>query len=154
MNRCVFSGRVTGQPRISRMKNESNTRVARYTLAVQRYWNLKKNVEVQQNENPKTEGQKGDVDYIRCVAFGKNAEFVEKYLFRGIKIGVEGKLRTGRYRHKDSGEWIYTTELVVDRHEFAEAKEKNDAMRKALAFEDDDSSVVDITYPEDFEDFD
>ena len=70
-----------------------------------------------------------------------------------IKIDVEGKLRTGRYKDKKSGEWIYTTELVIDRHEFAEAKEKNDAMRKALAFEDDDSSVVDITYPEDFEDF-
>lgn len=152
MNRCIFTGRITRTPRISRMKNENNTRVARYTLAVQRYWNLKRNVEVEQNENPKGEEQRKDVDYVRCVAFGKNAEFVEKYLFRGIKIDVEGKLRTGRYKDKTSGEWIYTTELVIDRHEFAESKEKNDAMRKAL-IDDEEDSLPDITYPEDFEDF-
>lgn len=82
--------------------------VARYSLAVDRDY--------------KNEDGTKTADFISCVAFGKRGEFAEKYLAKGMKIIVEGRLQTGSYTHKD-GQKVYTTDVVVERHEFCEKKE-------------------------------
>lgn len=87
--------------------------VARYKLAVDRKF--------------KQEGEQS-ADFIPCVAFGKNGEFVERYLHKGMKIAIEGHLKTGSYTNKD-GDTVYTMDVVVDSHEFCESKKSggNDA---------------------------
>lgn len=60
-------------------------------------------------------------DFISCVAFGKNGEFAEKYLHKGIKIAIVGRIQTGSYTNKD-GQRVYTTDVVVENQEFAESK--------------------------------
>ena len=99
-------GRLTRDPDI-RYSGQDNTKaVARYTLAVDRRF--------------KKDGE-DSADFISCVAFGKAAEFAENYLRKGIKILVEGAIRTGSYTNKD-GQKVYTTDVVVENSEFAESK--------------------------------
>lgn len=88
------------------LQGENATAVARYTLAVDRRF--------------KREGE-ATADFINCVAFGRNAEFAEKYLAQGVKILVCGHIQTGNYINKD-GVKVYTTDVVVDEQEFAESK--------------------------------
>lgn len=99
MNKVFLIGRLTADPDI-RYSGEMS--IARYTIAVDR---------------PK----KGEADFIRCVAFDKGATFAEKYLSKGTKICVEGRIQTGSYTAKD-GQKVYTTEVVVSQHEFVERK--------------------------------
>lgn len=80
--------------------------IARYGLAVNRKF--------------KRDGEP-DADFINCVAFGRNGEFAEKYLRKGIKIIVEGRIQTGSYTNRD-GAKVYTTDIVVENQEFAESK--------------------------------
>lgn len=68
----------------------------------------------------KQDGQP-DCDFINCVAFGKNAEFIEKYCRQGTKLLIEGRWQTGSYTNKD-GQKVYTNDCVVDSQEFAESK--------------------------------
>ena len=84
--------------------------VARYTLAVDRRFS-------RSNEN----GNDQTADFISCVAFGRSAEFAEKYLHQGIKIAVTGRIQTGSYTNRD-GQKVYTTDVVVEDQEFAESK--------------------------------
>lgn len=88
------------------MRRNGDTVIARYTLAVDRRF--------------KREGDP-TADFINCVAFGKNAEFAEKYLWKGIKIGVTGHIQTGSYTNQQ-GNKVYTTDVVVEEQEFAESK--------------------------------
>ena len=83
--------------------------VARYTLAVNRRY--------------KRDGEQ-EADFISCVTFGKSAEFAQKYLRKGIRIVVSGRISTGNYKDKD-GKTIYTTDVIVEEHEFAQNKESN-----------------------------
>lgn len=107
MNRVILIGRLTKEPKITYATNGDNkTCVARYTLAVERAY--------------KKEGS-DSADFINCVAFGKNGEFAQKYLDKGVKICVEGRIQTGSYEDK-SGTKRYTTDIVVERHEFCEKK--------------------------------
>ena len=62
-----------------------------------------------------------DCDFINCVAFGKNGEFAEKYLRKGTKIALTGRIQTGSYTNKD-GIKVYTTDIVVEEHEFCESR--------------------------------
>lgn len=103
MNKVILIGRLTADPET--MTAQSGTVIARYRLAVDRQF--------------KKDGQP-TADFISCVAFGKNAEFAGKYLQKGTKIAVEGKIQTGSYE-KD-GVKHYTTDIVVDHHEFCESK--------------------------------
>lgn len=80
--------------------------IARYTLAV--------------NRRTSRDGEQ-NADFINCVTFGKNAEFAEKYLRQGMKIAVVGKIQTGSYTNRD-GQRVYTTEVVVEEHDFVESK--------------------------------
>lgn len=81
--------------------------IARYTLAVDR--------RTKQNNNEQT------ADFISCAAFGKGAEFAEKYLHQGIKVLVTGRIQTGSYTSRD-GHKVYTTDVLVDEQEFCESK--------------------------------
>ena len=104
MNNVVLIGRLTADPEVNEYgKGKNAGTVAKYTLAVDR--------------------DKDNTDFIRCVAFGSGAEFVDKYLSKGMKIAVNGEIRTGSYENKN-GDKVYTTEVFVKSHEFCEKKEK------------------------------
>ena len=102
-------GRLTKDPEIRYSQGASSTCVARYTLAVDRKF--------------KQEGQP-TADFINCIAFGKLGEFAEKYLHKGVKIAVTGRIQTGSYKNKD-GNTVYTTDVVVDEQEFCESKSQS-----------------------------
>lgn len=102
MNKCTLTGRLTKDPALYRTENSI---MARYTLAVDA---LKRDGETRTN-------------FISCVTFNKSAEFAEKYLHKGMKIGVVGHIQTGSYKNKE-GVTIYTTDVVVEEHEFLESK--------------------------------
>ena len=99
MNRVILMGRLTRDPEIRYSQGESATAVARYTLAVDRRFNRN--------------GDENNADFIGCVAFGKQAEFAERYLHKGIKMLVTGRIQTGSYTNKD-GVRVYTTDVVVE----------------------------------------
>lgn len=116
MNKVVLMGRLTKDPVVSyyAQKNEAGAQsaVARYTLAVDRRYSKAGN-------NGGSDQQ--TADFISCVAFGKTGEFAEKFLHKGTKIVVTGRIQTGSYTNKD-GQKVYTTDVVVEEHEFAESK--------------------------------
>ena len=109
MNKVILMGRVVRDAEIRYSQGASSTCIARYTLAVDRKF--------------KQEGQP-TADFIKCIAFGKLGEFAEKYLHKGIKIAVTGRIQTGSYKNKD-GNTVYTTDVVVEEQEFCESKSSN-----------------------------
>ena len=107
MNRVILMGRLTRDPDVRYSQGDNAMAIARYTLAVDR----------RQSRN--NDGQ--NADFISCVAFGRSAEFAEKYLHQGTKILVSGRIQTGSYTNRD-GQKVYTTDVVVEDQEFAESK--------------------------------
>ena len=106
MNNVILSGRLTRDPEVRHSQNGNEEKVvARYTLAVDRVYS-KENLQA---------------DFINCVEFGKLAEFAEKYFYKGIKLIVRGRIQTGSYTNRD-GVKVYTTDIIVESHEFAESK--------------------------------
>lgn len=105
MNQTALIGRLIGDPDI---KGADKSMVARYTLAVDRRY--------------KRDGDP-DADFIRCVTFGKGAEFAQRFLKKGTKVGVTGRIQTGSYTDKD-GRKVYTTDVIVEQHEFCESKKE------------------------------
>ena len=118
MNRVILLGRLTKDPEIKDLGG--NDRMAKYTLAVKRPFRS-----AEQN-----------VDYISCVCFGKPALNAEKYLKKGMLILIEGWIRTGRYKGKD-GNTVFTTEVQVDRAEFAESKKEAEKRMREEASEEE-----------------
>ena len=112
MNKVILMGRLTRDPEVRYSQGENATAVARYTLAVDRRFS--------RNNDDQT------ADFINCVAFGRAGEFAEKYLHKGTKIAVTGRIQTGSYTNKD-GVRVYTTDVVVEDHEFAESKNASTA---------------------------
>lgn len=108
MNKVLMMGRLTADPDI-RYTNDG-TAIARYNLAVDRRY--------------KKDGEQS-ADFISCVVFGKGGEFAEKYLKKGTKICVEGRIQTGSYTNRE-GKKVYTTDIVVEAQEFAESKGKGE----------------------------
>ena len=106
MNKVILMGRLTRDPEVRYGAGENSTAVARYTIAVDRRF--------------KRDGEQS-ADFIGCVAFGRNAEFAEKYLRQGTKIVLTGRIQTGSYTNRD-GQKVYTTDIVVEEQEFAESK--------------------------------
>lgn len=106
MNKVILIGRLVREPEVRYTQGDSALAIARYTLAADRRF--------------KRPGE-ADADFISCVTFGKAAEFAQKYLKQGSKIAVTGRLQTGSYTNKD-GHKIYTTDVVVEEHEFVESK--------------------------------
>ena len=111
MNKVILMGRLTRDPEIRYSQGERSTAVARYSLAVNRTF--------------KRDGDP-DADFINCVAFGRQAEFAEKYFHKGIRIVITGRIQTGSYTNKD-GVRVYTTDIVVEEQEFAESKASSDS---------------------------
>ena len=109
MNKVILMGRLTRDPEVRYSAGESATAVARYTLAVDRRFARR--------------GEEGGqtADFIGCVAFGRSAEFAERYLHQGTKVVVTGRIQTGSYTNRD-GQKVYTTDVVVEDQEFAESK--------------------------------
>ncbi len=107
MNNVTLTGRLTRKTEVRYGGQDNSTAIARFTLAVDRAV-----------AKGKTEGT---ADFVSIVAFNKRAEFAEKYLRKGSKIAIEGRLQTGSYTTKD-GAKIYTTDVIVDNCEFAGAK--------------------------------
>ncbi len=108
MNKAILMGRLTRDPEVRYTQGATPLAIARYTLAVDRRFS-------KNNQDGQT------ADFINCVAFGKAGEFAEKYLRKGTKIAVTGRIQTGSYTNKE-GQKVYTTEVVVEDQEFAESK--------------------------------
>lgn len=106
MNKVVLMGRLTRDPEVRYSNGENAIAVARFSLAVDRRFSR--------------DGER-ETDYISCVAFGRNAEFFEKYVHKGMRMTVCGRIQTGSYTNKD-GNKVYTTDVVIEEQEFAESK--------------------------------
>ena len=107
MNKVILMGRLTKDPEVRYSQGEGAMAIARYSLAVDRRFN-------RNNDDNNT-------DFINIVAFGKAGEFAEKYLHKGTKVLVTGRIQTGSYTNKE-GQKVYTTDVVVEEQEFAESK--------------------------------
>ena len=102
MNKVILMGRLTRDPEIRYSNGENALAIARFTLAVDRRFNRREDQ---------------TADFITCKAFGKQAEFAERFLRQGIKIAGCGRIETGSYTNRD-GQKIYTTEVIFDEIEF------------------------------------
>ena len=111
MNKVILLGRLTRDPDVRWSQGEQPTAIARYTLAVDRRFHR--------------DGEQS-ADFVSCVAFGRNGEFAEKYLRQGTKIAIVGRIQTGSYTNRD-GQKVYTTDVVVEEHEFAESKNSSES---------------------------
>ena len=106
MNKVILVGRLTRDPEIRYSQGEDSMAVGRYTIAI--------------NRRVKPD-QEQTADFLRCIVFGRSAEFAEKYFRQGMRIAVSGRIQTGSYTNKE-GVRVYTTEVVVEEQEFAESK--------------------------------
>lgn len=109
MNKVVLVGRLVRDPEVKYSQGDNATAVVRYTLAVDRRF---------KRDNEPT------ADFITCVAFGRTAEFAEKYFRQGMRVAISGRIQTGSYTNKD-GVKVYTTEVLIEEHEFAQSKSEN-----------------------------
>ena len=107
MNKIMLMGRLTRDPETRYSQGESQFAIARFSLAVDRRF--------------RKEGDEQTADFINCVAFGRTAEFMERFGRKGTKFVAEGRIQTGSYTNKD-GQRVYTTDVVVESVEFAESK--------------------------------
>ena len=118
-NKFFGIGRLTKDPDVRYTQGEKSMAIARYTLAIDRKF--------------KKEGEQS-ADFISCVAFGKNGEFAEKFLHKGTKIAIFGRVQTGSYTNKD-GQKVYTTDVIVEEHEFCEKKGEGESQNTSKADE-------------------
>ena len=109
MNKVILMGRLTRDPDVRYTQAADPMAIARYTIAVDRRFQRR------------DAGDDQTADFISCVAFGRQGEFAEKYLKKGTKIALTGRIQTGSYTNKD-GNKVYTTDVVVEEQEFAESK--------------------------------
>lgn len=119
MNVCVLIGRLTRDPEVRWSQGQESMCIAKFTLAVDR--------------KKKDSG----ADFIPCTAFGKTAEFVEKYVKKGTKVVVQGRWQTGSYDNKE-GQKVYTNDCIVESIEFAESKKTDDQTQNAPKTPTDD----------------
>ncbi len=125
MNKVILIGRLTKDVET---RYSGEMAISRYSLAVDRKY--------------KKEGEQ-TADFINCVAFGKSGEFAEKYLKKGMKIAVTGRIQTGSYTDKD-GKKVYTTDIVVEEHEFCESKGSGTSVNEVPTFKPDANGFVSI----------
>ena len=128
MNKVILMGRLTRDPEVRYTQGDNAMAIARYSLAVDRRF--------------KRDGEP-DADFINCVAFGKAGEFAEKYLKKGTKIAVVGRIQTGSYTNKD-GQKVYTTDVVVEEQEFAESKNSGSSDNNQSAPENKNTDFMNI----------
>lgn len=106
MNKIILCGRLTKDPEVRYSQGANATAVARLSLAVNRKW--------------KREGEP-EADFFNCTAFGKQAEFIEKYLKKGYKVLISGRVQNDNYTNKD-GQKVYAVNIMIEEIEFAESK--------------------------------
>ena len=111
MNKVILMGRLTRDAEIRYSQGESSTAIARFSLAVDRRF--------------RRDNDEQSADFINCVAFGKTAEFLERFGRKGTKFVLEGRIQTGSYTNKD-GIKVYTTDVIVEQVEFAESKNSSE----------------------------
>ena len=128
MNKVILMGRLTRDPEVRYTQGDNAMAIARYSLAVDRRF--------------KRDGEP-DADFINCVAFGKSGEFAEKYLKKGTKIAVVGRIQTGSYTNKE-GQKVYTTDVVVEEQEFAESKSNSSQQGNSAPEQTGSDSFMDI----------
>ena len=116
MNKWCGAGRMTKDTEIKETSN--NSKLCQFTIAVDRKFKDK-------------EGNR-QADFINCLAWGKNAEFIGKYFKKGSKIAVVGSIQTRTYADKD-GKTVYVTEVVVDEAEFIESISNGEAKTETKA---------------------
>lgn len=109
MNKVVLIGRLVRDAEVRYSQGENSTAIASFTMAVDRTF--------------KRQGEP-TADFINCKAFGKNADFFEKYGQKGVKFAITGHIQTGSYTNKD-GNKVYTTDVIIDTQEFCESKASN-----------------------------
>ena len=107
MNQGVLMGRLTKDPEL---RSTGELSITRYTLAVDRRF------------------RSGEADFIPCVAFGKAADFADKYFRKGMRVAISGRIQTGSYEGKNGK--VYTTEVIVEDQEFAQNKEEKEERPK------------------------
>ena len=116
MNKVILMGRLTRDPEVRYSQGGANsTAVARYSLAVDRRF--------------KRDGEP-DADFFNCTCFGRQAEFAEKYLRKGTKILVTGRIQNDNYTNRE-GQMVYSVQIMVDEQEFAESKNASGASENA-----------------------
>lgn len=113
VNTVILIGRLTRDPEVRYSQGSESMAIARYTLAMDRSY--------------RREGE-NNTDFIGCVAFGRNAEFAEKYFRKGTKIAITGRIQTGSYVNRE-GQKVYTTDVVINTQEFAGSR--NEAQEPA-----------------------
>lgn len=106
MNKVILMGRLTRDPEVRYTQGSEPRAIARYSLAVNRRF--------------KRDGQP-DADFINIVAFGRDGEFAEKFLKKGMQISVVGRIQTGSFTDKD-GNKRYTTDVIIEEQHFAESR--------------------------------
>ena len=106
MNKVILMGRLTRDPEIRYSQGANSLAIARYSLAVNRTF--------------KRDGEP-EADFFNCTAFGKNAEFAEKYFKQGTKLLISGRVQNDNYTNKE-GQKVYSVQIIVDEQEFAESK--------------------------------
>ena len=108
MNKVIFMGRLTRDPEVRYLPGDNPTTVARFSLAVNRRFRSKGELEA-------------EADFFNCTAFGKQAEFVGQYLRKGVKVVVSGRMQNDNYTNKE-GQRVYSDKVMIEEIEFAESK--------------------------------
>ena len=107
MNKVILMGRLTRDPEIRYSQGDSQLAIGKFSIAVDRKF--------------KKQGDTVTADFFNCTAFGKQAEFVEKYLKQGTKVVVTGRIQNDNYTNKE-GQKVYSVQIMVEEIEFAESK--------------------------------
>ena len=115
MNKVILMGRLTRDPEVRYSQGANQTAIARFSIAVDRRF--------------KREGEP-DADFFNCTSFGKQAEFIERYLVKGTKVVLSGRIQNDNYTNKD-GQMVYSVRIMVDEIEFAESKNAQSARNTA-----------------------
>lgn len=116
MNKVILMGNLTRDPEIRYTQSENSMAIARFSLAVNRRF-------ARQGDT--------DVDFFNCTAFGRQAEFVEKYFKQGSRMLLTGRIQNDNYTNKN-GEKVYSVQIIAEEIEFAERKSTADANASAF----------------------
>ena len=132
MNKVLLMGRLCRDCEVRYTQGQEQKAIAKFTLAVDRKYHK--------------EGEQS-ADFISCTAFGKIAEFCEKYLHKGTKVVAEGRWQTGSYKNQE-GATIYTNDCIVDSMEFAESKRADEPQAQSQTDADGFMNVSDTDLEE------
>lgn len=119
MNKVILIGRLVRDPELRYTQAEEPMAIARYTLAVER------------RGKRSQDGNESNADFISCVAFGRLGEFAEKYLQKGLRVAVTGRIQTGSYTNQE-GQKVHTTDIIVEEQEFADGKRDTSGPSQSL----------------------